>query len=282
MKVGDKVKVKSWEGILKTLDGEYYCQKPCKNGDKIYFNGDNMFQYVNLIGIISSIDNNTGNVLIKFTNQPSSWWWHPSWLELISEESDVAKDYNPKWLIFCMIFQYLSGNCPNPHIFKDKFTPTKINGGFDFIEFKYDFVNIQWEKVSFPDWPILNIPVDEAHTILEHCYKYGESNKTLEFFTRDVSTIVYSGFLWENTPEGDEYWSNYNKAINLKVKLEKSLTQQKISTTQIKTKNYEIKLQEKRGIILRGTVPEGNKQSSRKYEASIVSRPLGYAVCSGR
>lgn len=208
MKVGDKVKVKSWEEILKTLSKEYYCLKPCKNRQVTYFSKESMFQYVNLTGTIHKIDDYTGNVQIKFISQTCVWWWHPCWLDLISEELTIDKDCSSKWLIFCMIFQYLSGNCPNPSIFKYMSTPGKEIGGFDFSDFEYNFIDLQQEKVPFPDWPILNLPLDEACVILEHCYKYGTFKKGLEFFTYEVSTIIFGGFCWNDTPEGDEYWNN--------------------------------------------------------------------------
>ena len=169
MKVGDKVKVKSWEEILKTLNKQYYCLKPCKDGDATYFNKEGMFQYVNLTGTISRIDDCTGNIQIKFKNWDCNWWWHPSWLKSIPEELDIDKDCSSKWLIFCMIFQYLSGNCPNPSVFEYAYTPLKNERGFDFSDFEYDFISIFKGKVPFPDWPILNIPLDEAYTFLEHC-----------------------------------------------------------------------------------------------------------------
>ena len=281
MKVGDKVKVKSWEEILKTLDEKYYCIKPCKNGDATYFNKEYMFQCANLIGTISKIYEKTGTIQIKFKERDCPWRWHPSWLELIPKELDVDKDCNPKWLIFCMIFQYLSGNCPNPSIFKYMATPPAEEGGFDFSDFEYDFISIFKERVPFPDWPILNIPLDEAYVILEHCYKYGKSKKDLEFFTKDIGSIIFSGFAWLNTPEGDGYWHNYNRVIISRGKLEESLTQQKISTTQIKTENYENKLQRKKSIVIRGTVPEGSITCGRKRKTSIAVGYLSNSVCIG-
>ena len=228
MKVGDKVKVKSWEEILKTLNGEYSCINFNKSSGSIYFNRESMFPYINLTGTISYIEQSTGNIQIKFKERNCLFWWHPSWLELIPEELDVDKDCNSKWLIFCMIFQYLSGNCPNPSIFKYLFTPTTEDGGFNFSRFKYDFLNIQKGNVPFPDWPILNIPLDEAYTILEHCYKYGKNKKDLEFFTLDVSSIIFSGFPWIDVPESNEYWNDryvYYKGMTPKEELETVLTQ---------------------------------------------------------
>lgn len=286
MKIGDKVKVKSWEKILKTLNKEYYCIYPGKDGQLTYFSRSSMSRYLNFTGVISEIHPN-GNIKLKITDQICDWWWHPCWLDLIPEELTIDKDCSSEWLIFCMIFQYLSGNCPNPSIFKYLTTPPKENGGFTYIDFEYDFIGIQKGNIPFPDWPILNIPLDEAYKILEHCYKYGKIKENIKFFTQSVGSIVFTGFLWGVTPEGRAYWQDYHAyyaGTISRERLEESIkpTKSEILTTQIKTKNYEIKLQEKRGIILRGTVPKGNKQSSGKYETSIVSRPLGYTVCSGR
>lgn len=286
MKVGDKVKIKSWKEILKTLDSVYCCVNPGKNGHIIHFNKDTMFQYVNLTGIISKIDDDTGNVVIKFTDSPCIWWWHPCWFNLIPEELEVDKDCTPKWLIFGMIFQYLSGNCPNPSIFKYLFTPLKEAGGFTFPDFKYDFLNIQKGKVPFPDWPILNLPLDEAYVILEHCFTYGISKKDLEFFTSEVSTIICGGFPWDSTPEGDDYWNyqfKYYEGDISKEKLEELTLQTKseILTTQIKPKNYENKLQRKKSIVIRGTIPEGSITCGRKRKTSIAVGYLSNSVCIG-
>lgn len=280
MKVGDKVKVKSWEEILKTVDEKYYCLYPCKDGQFTYFNRHNMFQYLSLTGVISEIHPN-GNIKLKIKDQICGWWWHPYWLDLIPEELDIDKNCNPKWLIFCMIFQYLSGNCPNSSIFKYMYTPSKKDGGFDFNDFKYDFLNMQKGNTPFPDWPILNIPLDKAYKILEHCYKYGSLKKDLKFFTYKVSAIIFGGFPWNSVPEGYKYWSSYRDAMILKEKLEKSSIQQKISTTQIKTENHENKLQRKKSIVIRGTVPEGSITCGRKRKTSIAVGYLSNSVCIG-
>lgn len=286
MKVGDKVKVKSCEEILKTLNSDYCCINPDKNGHIVYFDKGSMFQYVNLTGTISKIDDTTGNILINFIDSPCIWWWHPCWLDLIPEELIVDKYCSSKWLIFCMIFQYLSGNCPNPSIFKYMSTPPKKDGGFNFRDFKYDFLNLQKEKALFPDWPILNLPLDEAYVILEHCYKYGTNKKDLGFFTYKVSTIVFSGFPWNSTPEGEDYWnyqSKYYKGSISKEELKKLLTQTDIKylETQIKTENYENKLQRKKSIVIRGTVPEGSITCGRKRKTSIAVGYLSNSVCIG-
>lgn len=277
MKVGDTVKVKSREEILKTLDDKYRCINLYNDYEYIYFQKEDMFQYTNLVGTISEIVNSTGNIKIKFKDRNCIWWWHPSWLELIPEELDVDKDCNPKWLIFCMIFQYLSGNCPNPSIFKWFSTPSKSKGGFNFPDFRYDFLNIQKGNVPFPDWPILNIPLDEAYVILEHCYKYGKGKKNLEFFTQNVGSIIFSGFPWIDVPERNTYWNDryvYYKGITPKEELE-------IVLTQIKTENYENKLQRKKSIVIRGTVPEGSITCGRKCKTSIAVGYLSNSVCIG-
>lgn len=287
MKVGNKVKVKSWEEILKTLDGKYQCRNLYKGSGLISFNKEGMSPYVDLIGTISEINKNTGNIRINFKEQDFTWWWwHPSWLELIPEELDIDKYCNPKWLIFCMIFQYLSGNCPNPSIFKYFSTPSKEQRGFNFVNFEYDFLNIQKGRVPFPDWPILNLPLDEAYVILEYCYKYETFKKDLEFFTRDVGNIIFRGFPWNSTPEGDDYWTNrykYYQTLTSKEELKTVVAQTDIKylETQIKTENYENKLQRKKSIVIRGTVPEGSITCGRKRKTSIAVGYLSNSVCIG-
>ena len=286
MKVGDKVKVKSWEEILKTLNKDFCCTNLNKDSGLVYFNKRDMSLYIDLTGTISEIDKSTGNIQIKFKERNCLFWWHPSWLELIPEELDIDKNCNPKWLIFCMIFQYLSGNCPNPSIFKYFSTPIKRDGGFDFKDFEYDFINIQNGNVPFPDWPILNIPLNEAHVILEHCYKYGIGKKNLEFFTYDVNTIIFGGFPWNRTPEGGDYWdyqSKYYQGSISKEELKTTLTQTDIKylETQIKTENYENKLQRKKSVVIRGTVPEGSVTCGRKRKTSIAVGYLSNSVCIG-
>lgn len=286
MEVNDKVKVKSWEEISKTLDDKCECINLSKDGRRIYFDKDSMFNYVDLIGTISEINLNTGNVKINFTGRTCVLWWHPSWLDLISEELTVDKNCSSKWLIFCMIFQYLSGNCPNPSIFRYFATPMKEDGGFCYVDFEYDFLNIQKGNVPFPDWPILNIPLDEAYVILEHCYKYGTNKKGIGFFTFNVGTIIFDGFCWNHTPEGSKYWNDryiYYKGSISKKELKKSLTQTDIKylETQIKTENYENKLQRKKSIVIRGTVPEGSITCGRKRKTSIAVGYLSNSVCIG-
>lgn len=286
MKVGDKIKVKSWKEILETLDSEYTCINLSKDKSRIYFNRESMFQYVNLTGTISKIDDVTGNIIINFTGLSCVWWWHPCWLDLISEELTVDKNCSSKWLIFCMIFQYLSGNYPNPSTFKYFSTPQEKDGGFNFVNFGYDFLNIQKGNIPFPDWPILNLPLDEAYKILEHCYKYGLSKKDLEFFTSKVSTIIFGGFPWNSTPEGGDYWdyqSKYYKGTISREELKKLLTQTDIKylETQIKTENYENKLQRKKSIVIGGTVPEGSITCGRKRKTSIAVGYLSNTVCIG-
>lgn len=286
MKIGDKVKIKSWEEISKTLNKENYCINPCKDGELTYFNKEYMSHYVNLTGNISKIDNATGNIHINFIDRTCTFWWRPCWLDLISEELTVDKDCSSKWLIFCMIFQYLSGNCPNPSIFRYFSTPTTEQGGFNFSKFKYDFINLQKGKIPFPDWPILNLPLDEAYKILEHCYKYGTFKKDLEFFTSEVSVIIFGGFPWNSTPEGGDYWNYQSKYYNgsiSKEELKKLLTQTDIKhlETQIKAENYENKLQRKKSIVIRGTVPEGSITCGRKRKTSIAVGYLSNSVCIG-
>ena len=170
MKVGDKVKVKSWEEILKTLNENFCCTNLNKDSGCVYFNKRDMSLCIDLTGTISEINKGTGNVQIKFKEQNCIYYWHPSWLELI--------------------------------------------------------------------------------------------------------------------PEGGDYWDyqskHYQGSIS-KEELKTALTQTDIKylETQIKTENYENKLQRKKSTVIRGTVPEGSVTCGRKRKTSIAVGYLSNSVCIG-
>lgn len=277
MKVGDKVRVKSREEILKTLDEDYRCIHPNKDeSHHINFN-DLMFDYTDLIGTISKIANTTGNVQIKFTNQTSSlWWWHPSWLELIPEESDYLNDgsIEQRSLCLALIRQVMSGNEPNLNIF----TPNepcnvKDEGGFYYGDFPED----GWFRTiakNIPDWPCLNLKPE----ILEEAIKNCLSQCGLQYFKDCVDCNISIWFVYSGTEKCD-FWRKVAKTLD-------TTHLEPIKDTNIeqpyKTKENEIKFQRRKSTVIRGTLPEGNQQSSGKCKATTCSGHLSYQVCSGR
>ena len=278
MKVGDKVKVKSREEILKTLDEDYRCIHPNKDESHINFN-DLMFNYINLIGTISKIAKSTGNIQIKFTNQTLFRWWHPSWLELIPKKSDYLNDgsIEQRSLCLALIRQVMSGNKPNVVYLRDYTKPpfpNKTHNGFSYDDYPQD----RWRygtKIAenIPDWPCLNLKPE----ILEEAIKNCVSQRGLEWFEKYVKRNIDWWFVFDDTGK-PYFWyevagmSNRNPGTSKDINIEQPY----------KTKENEIKFQRRKSTVLRGTVPEGSKQSSGKRKTSIAVGYLSYQVCTGR
>ena len=275
MKVGDKVKVKSWEEILKTLNKGYNCLESCKDGEATYFK-ESMFQYVNLIGTISKIDKGTGNIEIKSKDWSCPWWWHPSWLELIPEESDYLNDgsIEQRSLCLALIRQAMSGNEPNLNIF----TPNepcnaKDAGGFYYADFPED----SWFRTiakNFPNWPCLKLKPE----ILEEAIKNCLSQHDLPYFKECVKENINRWFVFNYTEKPD-FW--YKVVYTLGTIPLETVKNTNIEQP-IKEQKNEIKFQRRKSTVLRGTVPEGSQQSSGKCKATTCSGHLSYQVCSGR
>lgn len=279
MKVGDKVRVKSKEEILKTLNKDYRCIHPNKDESHINFN-DLMFDYTDLIGTISKIANTTGNIQIKFTNQTSSLWWHPSWLELIPEEAAYLNDgsIEQRSLCLALIRQVMSGNKPDVECLRNYTNsafPDKAHEGFNY----WDYLQDEWRSSTrvaenIPDWPCLNLKPE----ILEEAIKNCLTQCGLQWFKAYIEHNINSWFVFSNTEKCD-FWRKVAKTLD-------TTHLEPIKDTNIeqpyKTKENEIKFQRRKSIVIRGTVPEGNQQSSGKCKTATCCGHLGYQVCSGR
>lgn len=278
MKVGDKVKVKSREEILKTLDEDYRCIHPNKDESHINFN-DLMFDYTNLIGTISKIAKSTGNIQIKFTNQTLLWWWHPSWLELIPKESDYLNDgsIEQRSLCLALIRQVMSGNKPNVEYLRHYSSPAfpgKIHNGFFYCDYTQD----KWKSdtkiaENIPDWPCIKLKPE----ILEEAIKNCLLQHDLEYFKSGVISNINSWFIFSAT-ENEDFWYDVTRTLNHHSKTVKETNIEQ----PYKTKENEIKFQRRKSTVLRGTVPEGSKQSSGKCKATTCCGHLSYQVCTGR
>ena len=272
MKVGDKVKVKSREEILKTLNKDYRCTHPNKDESHINFN-DLMFDYTNLIGTISKIANTTGNVQIKFTNQTSLWWWHPSWLELISEKSYYLNDgsIEQRSLCLALIRQVMSGNKPDVDYlrhYRNQAFPSEIHNGFSYTNYPQD----KWTFNSriagnIPDWPCLNLNPE----ILEEAIKNCLSQHDLEYFKKHIVETLAAWFIFCHTEKSD-FWYKVTAILNNNPKISEDTNIEQ----PYKTKENEIKFQRRKSTVIRGTLPEGNQQSSGKCKTATCSGHLSY------
>lgn len=279
MKVGDTVKVKSREEILKTLDKDYRCIHPNKDeSHHINFN-DLMFNYTGLIGTISKIDDTTGNVQIKFTNQTASWWWHPSWLELIPEELDYLNDgsIEQRSLCLALIRQVMSGNELDVEYlrsYNNSAFPPKEHNGFYYNDYPQDewVFNTRIAK-NIPDWPCLNLKPE----ILEEAIKNCLTQYDLQHFKKHIGRNISAWFVFSNTKKRD-FW---NKVARILDTAHLELVKDTNIKQPYKTKENENKLQRKKSIVIRGTVPEGSIACGRKRKTSIAVGYLSNSVCIG-
>ena len=177
-------------------------------------------------------------------------------------------------LCLALIRQVMSGNEPHLSIFTPGTTcDTKSSGGFNYRDFPED----DWYRTiakNIPDWPCLNLKPE----ILEKAIKNCLSQHNLQHFKHYVSYNINSWFIFDDTIKPD-FWYDVARTLNRHSK--------KVKDTDIeqpfnKVQKDEIKFQRKKGCVLRGTVPEGNQQSSGKCKATTCCGYLSHQVCSGR
>ena len=258
--IGTKVRIKSWEEIQKTLDeeGRY---------DGLYFNPTMKDHCGKVCNILS---HSSGFYQL---NDPGSSYWAQKWFDVI-EYADYLNDgsIEQRSLCLALIRQVMSGNEPHLSIFTPGTTcNTKSSGGFNYEDFPKD----NWYRTiaeNIPDWPCLNLKPE----ILEEAIKNCLSQHDLEYFKKWKSFNISSWFIFNRTEKSD-FW--YEVAG---IKHNPGTSKDTNKEQPYKTKKDEIKFQRKKGCILRGTVPEGNQQSSGKCKTTACCRHLSHQVCTGR
>ena len=180
-------------------------------------------------------------------------------------------------LCLALIRQVMSGNEPDvEHLryYNGPAFPSKAHGGFMYCDYPQD----KWiqGKIAdtIPDWLCLNLKPE----ILEEAIKNCISQHNLLYFKECVKENINRWFVFNYTEKPD-FW--YKVADTLGTIHLKTVKNTNIEQP-IKEQKDEIKFQRKKGCILRGTVPEGNQQSSRKRQTATCSGYLGYQVCTGR
>ena len=181
-------------------------------------------------------------------------------------------------LCLALIRQTMSGNDPNVEWLKyynGPAFPCMILSGFSYDNYTQDEWKIDTKIAeSIPDWPCLNLKPE----ILEKAIKNCLSQHNLQHFKHYVSYNINSWFIFDDTIKPD-FWYDVARTLNRHSK--------KVKDTDIeqpfnKVQKDEIKFQRKKGCVLRGTVPEGNQQSSGKCKATTCCGYLSHQVCSGR
>lgn len=176
-------------------------------------------------------------------------------------------------LCLALIRQVMSGNEPYLSIFTPGTTcNTKSCGGFNYRDFPED----NWYKTiaeNIPDWPCLNLKPE----ILEEAIKNCLLQHDLKYFKKWGDSNIDYWFLFNNTEKPD-FWYDVAGTLSRHSKIIKETN---IEQPFNKVQKDEIKFQRKKGCVLRGTVPEGNQQSSGKCKTATCSGHLSHQVCSG-
>ena len=263
---GTKVKIKSFIYIKKTLNNDNYCGRIwfappmktfCEREFKIGNGSEEDSAYI-LDGI--------------------PWNWHEKWFDVIDESIEYLNDgsIEQRSLCLALIRQTLVGNPSNLSLLINSeysVFPITADGGFDYA----DFMNDNWcytKKIAknIPDWPCLKLkPEILEEKIKDYIAKYG-----LKCFEEAVDKNIISDHLLNN-PDNKESWIDLWDSQSISWRQENEYL-----NSPFKTYDNEIKFQRKKGSIFRGTVPEGNQQSSGKCKAATCSGHLSYQVCSGR
>lgn len=264
--IGTKVRIKSWTEIQKTLDKSHRC-----NGT--YFNSD-MRTFCGKISKISARDSTSYR--LKDTRE---FYWIPQWFDVV-EESDYLNDgsIEQRSLCLALIRQVMSGNEPDVEHLRDcngLAFPDKAHNGFLYSDYPQD----KWKPCTrtagnIPDWPCLNLKPE----ILEEAIKNCLSQCGLQRFKAYIEHNINSWFVFSNT-EKCGFWRKVARTLDT-THLEPV---KDINIEQpYKTKENEIKFQRRKSTVIRGTLPEGNQQSSGKCKTATCSGHLSYQVCSGR
>lgn len=181
-------------------------------------------------------------------------------------------------LCLALIRQTMSGKKPDVECLRDydnSAFPDKTHKGF----FYWDYPQDKWRTgtriaENIPDWPCLNLKPE----ILEEAIRSCLSQHDLQFFKESVKYNINEWFIFSRTKKCNLWFEvadilKHNPGTSKDTNIEQPFN---------KVQKDEIKFQRKKDCVLRGTVPEGNQQSSGKCRAATCSGYLSYQVCSGR
>lgn len=268
---GTKIQIKSAAEIDKTLNANKCCKKVVFVDDMYCYCGN--YYHID----IYNPKNNTYRVKETDLNL---WSWCPEWFEVITYPSKYFNDGSIEERSLCLALcrQALSENPVNLEIFTKSSClecPSKINGGFNYCDFSKD----DWyDRIAenIPDWPCLRLKPQILEKALQYLLEYRGPSKIQDY----ISGLVETWFNWDRTSEGVDYWRTVCSTTpeNAKFKQPELVS---VKTTINKT-NYENRFQKRKAVVIRGSVPEGNKVCSRKCETTVVCGHIDYRVIIGR
>lgn len=262
---GTKVRVKSKEEIVKTLDRYSKCST-------VYFN-DCMYAFCGqTLTLTAYFDNGTYSAKESFEN------WRPEWFDVIETYDDLQDGIwsgttEDRMLNLAMLHQVESGNKLNRKLLEhavrkyDCF-PSKYMNGFEYRNYQHEqWKSGTWKCENPPDYKWLNLKPEFVEKIILRA----KSQDSFHKLTEDPNNPL-SWFTWIKAPEGTKYWSDFARLYTQNIQ---TLT----NTTQ--NERNQIKLQRKKTSIRIGTVPEGCRVHGKRCKTSVRSRHLSYTARIG-
>lgn len=274
---GTRVRVKSFTDIEKTLDTNNYCdciwfappmKTFCEREFKIKTRSGEDFVY-----ILDDIP----------------WDWHEKWFDVMDESTNYLNDgsIEQRSLCLALIRQTMSSNTPDIAVLKglnkgnyeSGAFPDSLKGGFYYRNYPQDrWIPSKKIAENIPNWPCLKLKPEILEKTIRSCLK----QHSLEYFKEQVAKPILIWFIFSKTIEGDEYWSAVHEQTISQATVKDNTSEESNNITIINNKENEIEFQRKKGSIFRGTVPEGNQQSSGKCKTATCSGYICYQVCTGR
>ena len=262
LNIGTKVRIKSWEEIQKTLDEWDSCNRTRFNP-----------QMKDYCGKVCDISQKSPNgYQLKNTD---GFYWVSQWFDIVTEPEYLNDgSIEQRSLCLALIRQTMSGNEPHLSIFTPHTGCTiRSFGGFDYTDFPEDNWLCTIAK-NIPNWPCLRLKPE----ILEEAIKNCLSQHNLQYFKECVKYNINRWFILYKTEKSD-FWYKVTYILN-------SIHSETVKDTNIeqpyKIKENEIKFQRRKSTVIRGTLSEGNQQSSGKCKTATCCGYLSHQVCTGR
>lgn len=259
---GTKVRVKSKEEIIKTLDGDSKC-------GTIYFN-DCMYAFCGQsLTLTAYFDNGS------YATKESFYNWRPEWFDVIKdfEDSIWSGLLESRMLNLAMHHQVEAGNNLNLPLLRSCIVentafPGKEAGGFNYDCYQSEKWKLNcWFCENPPDYKWLNLKTEIFEKIIRAANSAKRLSKIIEYHDDPLSW-----FTWSDTIEGINYWSNFKRLFT---------SDSQTLTNIIQNERNKIKLQRKKTSIRVGTVPEGCRVHGKRCKTSVRSRHLSYTARIG-
>lgn len=175
----------------------------------------------------------------------------------------------------------------------------KLFSNYMVLEFGSITITAELKDVFLGDISHLRNHPHILYRLLDCQEEQNNPRDLLVFIEENSADANNGGFDWTKTSEGINIWSDImDSDINLDTIKYDVLTHNlyiedspkdnnpsiitNIPNNSFKPNQHEIRLQKPHSVIIRGTVPKGNRVCTRKHQVAVCSRHLSYSACSFR